>query len=1232
MIKKSTFLKIFLCCSILFSSFIGRSQEVFINEIHYDNDGADTNEGIEIVGPAGTDLTGWSLVLYNGNNGAEYDSVSLSGILTDAGNGYGFVFIPISGIQNGSPDGIALVNASAEVVHFLSYEGSFTAVGGPADGLISEDIGVLEPTNSPVGFSLQLSGQGTTYSDFEWTPATASTYGAVNNNQVFGIPAPNVFINEIHYDNAGADANEAIEIAGEAGIDLAGWSVVLYNGSNGTAYDTTILSETITDSGSGFGFIVVPFTQIQNGSPDGIALVNAEGEIIQFLSYEGSFTATDGPASGLTSEDIGVSEPSDSPIGFSLQLTGEGVNYEDFVWAEASASTYGATNNSQVLGEPVPNVFVNEFHYDNDGVDTDEIIELAGEAGTDITGWSIVLYNGSNGESYNTQVLSGVFNNTTDGFGFITVPFSSIQNGPDAIALVNAEGEVIQFLSYEGSFTAVGGPADGMTSEDIGIAQSSTSPVGNSLQLTGTGLRYADFSWSAIPGTFGAVNTGQTFGDVTDPGEVELVTIAEARLLPQGTVTRIRGVLTASDQLGGPAFIQDGTAGIPVFYAAVHGVGLYEIGDELEIVGALSQFNAMIQLGSVTEVVEISEGNEVVPVVTTISGLTTLEGQLVFIDDIVFETGGRLTVGNHEVSDATGTVEIRIDNDVESLIGRRKPSEATTLTGVVGSFNGILQVFPRFEPDLPGTEEFVIEPPAGEDIPKEETFDVATWNMEFFGSTLSGYGPSDIELQKANALRVIDSLEADIIAVQEVSDIDFLAQALSEHTTTNYAVICSDVYSYSFEPDDGTFPPQQLCFIYNTATVSITGERVVFEAFYTAARTGQITDLNDYPTGSPQSFWSSGRLPFMITAEVNILGATETIKLVNVHGKSGSSPEDIARKTYDYSVLKDTLDTYYATDKLILLGDYNDDVDVSIGGGTTPLQPFVADISNYDIVSSSFSYDGQNSTVNFSDVIDHTTITDELFGPYIEDSEYLLDPRDFITDYGNTTSDHFPSRVRFILEGVPVEPLVVNLPESILLYRGYDEMSAALLSVEVGGGLEPYVFEWSNGLTGPEIEVTVDDEGELTLLVTDASGLEAERSIYVEVKDVSCRKGWFSGVQMCFRGRMYCIPEHLVEHFLSKGYVVGECYNTYPEITVKASPNPFYNNLNLEFYSESEGLFNVAVINYYGQVVYNTDMDIMPGYSVNTLDLSYLWRGFYLVKITDHNNPMYCKILKVFKR
>lgn len=105
---------------------------VFINEFHYDNSGTDTGEFIEIAGPAGTDLTGWSVLLYNGNGGSVYDTIGLNGILNNLGNGYGLSVInfPSNGIQNGSPDGIALINNNGNVVEFLSYEGAFTAVGG----------------------------------------------------------------------------------------------------------------------------------------------------------------------------------------------------------------------------------------------------------------------------------------------------------------------------------------------------------------------------------------------------------------------------------------------------------------------------------------------------------------------------------------------------------------------------------------------------------------------------------------------------------------------------------------------------------------------------------------------------------------------------------------------------------------------------------------------------------------------------------------------------------------------------------------------------------------------------------------------------------------------------------------------------------------------------------------------------------------------------------------------
>ena len=55
------------------------ASSVFISEFHYDNASTDTGEFIEVTGPAGTDLTGWSLVLYNGNGGAVYDTDPLSG-------------------------------------------------------------------------------------------------------------------------------------------------------------------------------------------------------------------------------------------------------------------------------------------------------------------------------------------------------------------------------------------------------------------------------------------------------------------------------------------------------------------------------------------------------------------------------------------------------------------------------------------------------------------------------------------------------------------------------------------------------------------------------------------------------------------------------------------------------------------------------------------------------------------------------------------------------------------------------------------------------------------------------------------------------------------------------------------------------------------------------------------------------------------------------------------------
>jgi hypothetical protein len=164
---------------------------VFINELHYDNSGADMDEGVEIAGPAGTSLAGWSLALYDGTSGALYDSLSLGGIIPDQQNAYGTLFFAHAGIQNGgttAPDGLALVN-NTDVMQLISYEGVFTAVDDPATGLTSLDIGVAETGATPLGFSLQLAGTGSLYQDFAWSGPDAASPGAINAGQTFA-PAP----------------------------------------------------------------------------------------------------------------------------------------------------------------------------------------------------------------------------------------------------------------------------------------------------------------------------------------------------------------------------------------------------------------------------------------------------------------------------------------------------------------------------------------------------------------------------------------------------------------------------------------------------------------------------------------------------------------------------------------------------------------------------------------------------------------------------------------------------------------------------------------------------------------------------------------------------------------------------------------------------------------------------------------------------------------------------------
>ncbi|MFA0960974.1 DUF5689 domain-containing protein [Roseivirga sp. BDSF3-8] len=1213
------------CFMVLTNSVLSsaQAQSVFINEIHYDNVSTDTNEGVEVAGPEGTDLSAYSIVLYNGNGGGQYNTVPLSGTLSNQEGGFGTAFFGISGIQNGGPDGIVLIEGST-VIQFLSYEGSFQATDGPASGMTSTDIGVAETFETPAGQSLQLEGSGTVYSDFTWTGPIESTYNMVNTGQTFGDGTPGggggddggsdvpavAFINEIHYDNSGSDINEGVEIAGLAGLDLSGWSLVAYNGNGGSPYNTISLNGVLADDSNGWGFQFYAISGLQNGSPDGIALVDGEGSVVQFLSYEGAFVAVGGPADGMSSEDIGVSESSGTDTGFSLQLEGTGAAYADFTWGGPVPSTYGAINSGQTLIAPEPVLFVNEVHYDNSGSDVGEGIEVAGTAGTDLAGYSLVLYNGNGGGPYNTVALSGTIPSQDNGYGTLFFAISGLQNGsPDGFALVDSEGSVIQFLSYEGAFVAVGGPADGLTSEDLGVSESSGTEVGFSLQLTGTGSAYVDFVWDGpFASTYGEVNTGQSFGGEVDPEpESDTVSIATARTLTFGTEVVVCGTLTATDQFGGPAFIEDATGGIAVFDSQIHGDGNFAIGDSICIKASVGAFNDQVQLVDVTELTDLGAATPVQPAVVTIDQLGAVEGQLVTLEGVTFSNSGVFFPNsNYSISDATGTTDVRIDADVESLVGTVIPEAGTTVTGVVGSFRGSLQVLPRFESDIPEAMPYV---PEGSNIDPALTLDVATWNMEFFGATQNNFGPNNVQLQLENAVTIINELNADIIAVQEVSD-DALLATLASMLEGNFATMCSDVYSFSFQPDDGTFPPQKLCYIYNTDVVTVLNDRVVFDEFYTELRTsGDTSLLPGYPDDL-EGFWASGRLPYLLEVEANVAGVTEEVTLVNIHAVSNSRGlQNLARRTYDVQVLKDTLDTYYGDDQVIILGDYNDDVDEPVLDEATtepsPYEIFVND-PDYKVVTKSLSEAGLRTFVFQDNVIDHITISDELYPDYIEGSEQILIPFNLVFNYANTTSDHIPVLTRFEL----IEPLEVSIDGDLIVYSGYGPEECTTLTANVTGGRGEYSYKWSNGDTTASIQVCPETTTTYTLVVEDERGNIQEVSVTVCAIDATCGNGrGKQKLNLCWNIKNFlyvqlCLPEHLADFFISRGANIGACFAEeqcsgdlmmartgasvdYLDIDSELSitPNPVSGKAEIQFVVLEEGRTTISVLGSDGRVV-----------------------------------------------
>ncbi|MNL37514.1 hypothetical protein D3C87_1596640 [compost metagenome] len=101
----------------------------------------------------------------------------------------------------------------------------------------------------------------------------------------------------------------------------------------------------------------------------------------------------------------------------------------------------------------------------------------------------------------------------------------------------------------------------------------------------------------------------------------------------------------------------------------------------------------------------------------------------------------------------------------------------------------------------------------------------------------------------------------------------------------------------------------------------------------------------------------------------------------------------------------------------MILGDFNDDVKASvIAGNPSSYQKIVEDINRYNTLTLEISRAGAYSFLSSNGFLDHIVISNELTDQYIPNSIAVYDPRNDITNYTNTTSDHGPVIARFELK------------------------------------------------------------------------------------------------------------------------------------------------------------------------------------------------------------------------
>jgi Lamin Tail Domain/Secretion system C-terminal sorting domain/Bacterial Ig-like domain len=471
----------------------------------------------------------------------------------------------------------------------------------------------------------------------------------------------------------------------------------------------------------------------------------------------------------------------------------------------------------------------------------------------------------------------------------------------------------------------------------------------------------------------------------------------------------------------------------------------------------------------------------------------------------------------------------------------------------------------------------------GTSIDPARTLEVVNWNMEWFGSSDPTLGPGNKAQQKLNAQVILPSLGADLYALVEVVDTAALANIVRTAMPGYNYVICNyGSHSNPFEP--GFSPIGQLqkeAFVYKTSVFSN-----VDTASLLNPGVNTLADLSN----PNYNYWASGRYPFMLTADVTLDGVVKKVHFIAVHAKANTSPTVTSydRRKNGAIALHDYLNITYPNDNIVILGDFNDDLDSTITDGIAPryssYKVFTDDAPAFSSPTlTGLSLTGKKSTISYNDVIDHVVVSNEMKPLFMSNSAAVLtDVTSLVANYGSTTSDHYPIFTRFAFDAA-------LLPVKLVSFTAVREDNTVKLrwkSAEELNSREYIVQRSADGLNFSSIGTVAAKGAAAEYILVDAHPVAGDNYYRLKPVDLDGKFIYSKVVKINF-GRLPAI---------------------------RISPNPASNWLYISMENINTTV-NLQLMDANGQLV--KQQLITQGTANKAISLSGLVKGMYTVKLVS---------------